>query len=54
VIGITSLLENSDGSANDAPVHKLHQYWVVCKCREEQSLRLPVKQEFNIAKFSDH
>lgn len=50
-LGITSLIESAEQSTAAKECHKEHQYWVVCKCREEQALRLPVKRRFELARF---
>jgi len=50
-VGITSLMDTSEGDAGDRDVHKENQYLVVCKCREENALRLAVTRDFAYARF---
>lgn len=49
--GISSLMDTSEGDAGDRDVHKENQYWVICKCREENALRLAVTRDFAYARF---
>lgn len=51
VAAITSLMDMSEGDAGDRDVHKENQYIVVCKCREENALRLAVLRDFAYARF---
>ena len=51
VIGITSLIDNTERNASTQECHKEFQYLVVCKCREEQALRISVKRRFELARF---
>jgi len=49
--GITSLLDSSENNTSSQECHKDNQFLVVCKCREEQALRLAVKRRFDMARF---
>jgi hypothetical protein len=51
VVGITSLLDNSENNAGSQECHKEIQSLVICKCREEQALRLQVRRRFDLARF---
>ena len=50
-VGITSLMNLAETNAQEQEAHKDNQYWVVCKCREEMALRLPVVRKFGMARF---
>lgn len=50
-LGITSLMDMAEGSTDDHEVHKEQQYLCVCKCREEQALRLRVLRNFQYSRF---
>ena len=52
VVGITSIpsANAADGGSEQAQ-HQEKQWWVVCKCREEQALRIEVLRRFGSARF---
>lgn len=49
--GFTALMQLSESNAQEQETYKDEQYWVVCKCREEVSMRLPVLRNFGLARF---
>jgi hypothetical protein len=51
VIGITSLLDTTEKNTSTQECHKEFQFLVICKCREEQALRISVKRRFDLARF---
>lgn len=51
VIGITSLVSAEETGTGSSEVHRAEQYWVIPKCREEMTLRVPVLRAFNLARF---
>jgi hypothetical protein len=55
VIGMTSLLETGGEQLNGEvqETHKDRQYWCICKCREAESLRIPVERRFAEMRFDN-
>ncbi len=49
--GITSLTDTTERNAGSQECHREQQYLVICKCREEQALRIAVKRAFDVARF---
>jgi hypothetical protein len=50
-VGFTSLIDSNEVTSGDQELHREDQFWVVCKCREEEALRLSVKRDFRHARF---
>jgi hypothetical protein len=55
VIGITSILETGGEQLNGEvqAAHKDMQYWCICKCREAEALKIPVKRKFSEMRFDN-
>lgn len=55
VIGLTSLMETGGEELNGEvkEVHRTRQYWIVCKCRETESLKIPVDRKFSEMRFAN-
>lgn len=51
VVGITSLMDTTEKNTSTQECHKEFQFLVVCKCREEEALRIAVKRRFDLARF---